>query len=206
MYISHEDKKRKPKQEFQDEEHEKKIDAFLSNSDEDEEAEKDEEFEEISVDQLPNSVLHYWQAKEHEFYEKDNRWYLIVALLLVAVVGYSVYTNSPIMAITFILIGVTGYITLNKKPRIIDFAITEDGIVAGNKSYEFDEIKSFWIFYEPGAMKVISLHTKSKLMPLAAIPIGNEDPVKLRSILLEYIPEIKQNLSAVDKFERIMGI
>ena len=123
-----------------------------------------------------------------------------------AIIIYAVYTNSPIMAITFILIGMVGYIFLNKEPQIIDFAITPRGIVAGREIYEFENIESFWIFYEPNHLKIVSLHMKHKFLPYIHIPVHEEDPVEIRALLMECIPEIKQEHDIVDAFERIIGL
>ncbi len=155
---------------------------------------------------LPSGVVMHWQAPEYETFEKDRTWYAIISLLLVSVIGYAIYTDSPIMAITFILIGVVGYIFLNRDPRLMDFAITHQGIIAGREIYEFENIQSFWIFYEPHDIKVISLHTKNRLLPFVHIPIHQENPLEVRNFLLEYIPEIKQEPSLVDTFERILKI
>src|SRR5665647_1028971 len=73
-------------------------------------------------------IIFSWQAPEFETFEREKRWYLWVALILLAIIGYATYTNSPVMAITFILIGVVGYIYLNKEPRTLDFQITPKGI------------------------------------------------------------------------------
>ncbi|MFA6973467.1 MAG: hypothetical protein WC238_01845 [Parcubacteria group bacterium] len=153
-----------------------------------------------------HGALFHWRAPEYEIMEKSQHWYLYAGLFLAAVIAYAVYTNSPVMAITFILVGVVGYIFINKEPRVVDFYITHDGIISGREIYEFDNVKSFWIFYEPGQVKVISLHTKNKLIPFIHIPVHDEDPVKIREILLEYIQEVKQVPSAVDTFERMLGI
>ncbi|PJA87043.1 MAG: hypothetical protein CO141_01530, partial [Candidatus Moranbacteria bacterium CG_4_9_14_3_um_filter_42_9] len=99
-----------------------------------------------------------------------------------------------------------GYIYLNKKPRILDFAITNTGVIADKEIYQFENINSFWIFYAPPQEKLLSLHTKSYLMPFVHIPIGNENPVKIREMLLKYIPEIKQKPSFADMLERLLGI
>lgn len=152
------------------------------------------------------TALFHWRAPEYEIVEKGQKWYLYIALFLVAVVAYALYTDSPVMAITFVLIGVVGYIFINREPRILDFYITEDGIISGRELFEFDNVKSFWIFYEPGQVKVISLHTNNKLLPYIHIPVHDEDPVKIREILLEFIHEEKQQPSAVDTFERMLGI
>ena len=153
-----------------------------------------------------NNVLLHWQAPEYEIFEKSKKWYLYALLLLAVVVAFAVYTESPVMAITFILIGVVGYIFVNRTPRILDFSITHDGVIAGRDLYEFDNMLSFWIFYDPGQVKVISLHMKNKIMPFVHIPIHDEDPLEIRQVLLEYVPEIKQEPSVVDTFERFLGI
>lgn len=151
------------------------------------------------------AVLH-WRAPEHEIMEKSRKWYLYVLLLLVAIVAFAVYTNSPVMAITFIMIGVVGYIFIGKEPRILDFAITDEGVIAGREIYEFENMYSFWIFYESDGIKVISLHMKNKIIPFIHIPVHDQDPFEIREVLLEYIPEIKQDPSPVDTFERFLGI
>jgi len=154
----------------------------------------------------PASVIYKWRALEHEIQEKDKKWYLVTGLILAAIILYAIFTDGLIMAITFILIGVVGYIVLNKKPREINFYITDDGVVADREIYEFEEVTSFWIFYEINGMKVISLHTKNKFMPFVHIPLGKEDPVKIREILLNYLEEIKQKPNIIDNFERMLGI
>ena len=147
-----------------------------------------------------------WSAPEFEKPEKTGRWYLVVAGILAMIIFYALFKNGPIMAITFILIGVTGYLMLNKEPRMMVFRITEDGIVVGRQIYEFEHMQSFWIFYNPPYEKVLSLHLKGSLVPYLHIPVDNEDPVKIRETLLKFIPEIKQEKSMVDTVERFLGM
>jgi len=56
-----------------------------------------------------------------------------MTLGLLAIIIYALFTNSPIMAITFILIGIIEYIYISREPKILDFLITERGIVIGKK-------------------------------------------------------------------------
>lgn len=164
-----------------------------------------EEPEDMLIEEYSQDVLAHWRAPEHEMSERGEKWNLYAALILVAIIGYAIYTNSPIMAITFILIGIVGYIFLNIKPKILDFKITEEGIMAGKEIYDFDNLKSFWIFYDPPRRKIISLYTKGRLTPFVHIPLDQEDPVKIREILMEHIPEKKQDDGLSDIFERLMG-
>jgi uncharacterized membrane protein len=151
-------------------------------------------------------ILHSWQAPQFEVYEKSGRWYLIAVIFILAMVAYALFTNGPIMAITFILIGIVGYIYSQKKPDIVNFAITSKGLLADKELYLYENINSFWIFYEPEHTKVISLHTKASMFPFVHIPIKDEDPVKLRELLIENIPEVKQDPSLVDTIERVLHL
>ena len=150
--------------------------------------------------------FHSWKAPEFETYEKSARWYLIGATFLAAVVIYALFSDSPIMAITFILLGIVGFIHLQKDPRIVTFAITSKGIQADNQIYSYENIYSFWIFYEEPNIKIISLHTRASILPYVHIPLHHKDPVKLRELLLLHIPEIQQEHGLIDTLERVLHI
>ena len=151
-------------------------------------------------------ILHSWQAPEFEAYEKSTRWYLVGGTFIALIVLYALFTDSPMMAVTFILLGIVGFIHLQKDPRVVDFAFTSKGVLADNQLYSYENIYSFWIFYEEPNIKIISLHTKASMLPYVHIPIHNEDPVELREILITYIPEIKQDTSLIDALERVLHI
>jgi hypothetical protein len=52
----------------------------------------------------------------------------------------------------------------------------------------------------------LSLHSKKTFLPYIQIPIGNANPIKIRETLLQYLPEIKQEFSALDRLERMIGL
>jgi hypothetical protein len=165
-----------------------------------------EEPENFFISEHSKDVLAHWQAPEHETFQRDKKWYFYVTLALIVIISWAIYSNSPIMAITFILIGMVGYMHINKEPRVLDFMITPDGIVAGREIFDFDNLKSFWIFYEPEGLRAISLHTKSSLMPYVHIPIHEEDPIHIREILLDHIEEEKHEPGLVEAIGRVLNI
>lgn len=158
------------------------------------------------IDYHSSDDLLSWRAPEFEIFERDRKWYLYITIVLLAVVTYAIIMNALVMAITFILVGAVGYIYVHAKPRILTFMITEDGVVAGRDIYEFKNLNSFWIFYEPEGVRVISLHTKSHLVPYVHIPIHDQDPAKIREILLDFIPEEKHEPGMVETLDRILKI
>lgn len=151
-------------------------------------------------------VFYSWEAPEFEVYEKSRNWYIVAGLFILIMVVYAIFTNGPIMAITFILIGIVGFIYSQKDPRIVTFSITSKGVLADRQFYSYENIFSFWIFYESNHAKVISLHTKASVLPFVHIPINNEDPVKIRELLMQNIPETKQDPSLIDTIERVLHL
>lgn len=140
----------------------------------------------------------HWQAQEYHKQIKSKKWYLIGATLLASIIIYALLTNSPIMAITFILIGVVGFLLLEKDPQILDFVITDDGIRIGNELYAYEHINSFWVFYEPEGPQYISLHTQAEILPYIKIPLADMDPVAIRERLLNNLPEKKHTEGLID--------
>jgi hypothetical protein len=167
---------------------------------------KTEKVKTYSLGQEKNKILARWEAPEFEAKPRDERKYIFLGFILTGIIFYAVYTNSPVMAITFILIGIVTYLYSHKAPRTLVFQITEEGIQAANELYEYENIRSFWIFYEPEGRKEISLHTRSILSPYVNIPVHDQDPVYLRECLMNYIPEIKQKPSALDSLEKALDL
>ncbi|MDO8240746.1 MAG: hypothetical protein Q7T51_02095 [Candidatus Moranbacteria bacterium] len=179
---------------------------FLQGNPEMKDLPEPEEAHEKLISEHSADVLAHWQAPEFEVYEQDQKWMTYIGLVLVAIIGYAIYDNSLIMAITFVLIGVVGYIYIEKAPRTLDFMVTHDGVVAGSEIFEYENIKSFWIFYEPEGQKVISLHMNGGMLPYIHIPIHDQDPVKIREALLINLHEMKQSHNFVDTLERFLRI
>ena len=145
-----------------------------------------------------------WETDEFSYYEKSRIWFLIGGVVFLLIIGYFTITNQLITALTFLLLGVTVYIFSLKRPRKITCSITYQGISVDNVTYPFSDLESFWIFYEPPEFKVISLKNKKPYLPLIQIPFGEEDPMRIRQILLESLPEDEQEEPFSDKLARYL--
>ncbi len=147
-----------------------------------------------------------WEAPEHEPLELGPRSRIVVTTLLIVIIAYALYTNSPLMAIVFILIGVVGYLSLHRPPETLLFVVTTKGIIAGKDFYTFDGIESFHFYTEPPFQNLLSLKTNGKLVPYVHIPILTIDMGVLRETLDEFIPEDTHEPGLVDTLERLLHI
>ena len=164
--------------------------------------------EDMLIERHSRDVLLSWRSPEFIQLERDRKWYLVVTIILLAIIAYAVFVNGLVMAITFILIGVVGYLYINNSPKILDFAVTKKGIIAGNVIYEFKNLESFWIFYEPERheTEVVSLKTKSYLSPYVHIPIKNHSAEEVRQVLSQYIEEDEHEPGFVESLERLLRL
>lgn len=148
-----------------------------------------------------------WVAHEYEYIEKHPKWYWIMGIALLAIIIYAIVTDSILMAITFIMIGMLGYVYAEREPRLIQMEINPDGVIADKIMYEYDDLKSFWIFYEVEAgFKVLSLHSQKTFLPHIHIPISDTNPILIREVLLNYLPELRQEMTIVDRFSLMIGL
>lgn len=145
-----------------------------------------------------------WQTEEFSYYEKSKTWFIFGGFLFFLVVGYFVIEKQITTSLTFLLLGLTIYIFSLKKPRNIKCRIENYQITADTSSYSYRDIESFWIFYEPPDFKVISLKLKKPYLPLIQIPLGDEDPIRIRKILLEFLHEEEQEESFSDRMARFL--
>jgi hypothetical protein len=152
------------------------------------------------------NVLLEWSAPEHDTFELGQKSQIIVTLALIAIIAWALYTNSPIMAITFILAGIAGYLLHIAEPKIYHFAITTRGILAHNEFYTFDTLQSFFIHIDPPLEGLLSLHTHGRLVSHVHIPLGDLDHGTVRLYLREHVDEKPHDPSMVDILEKLLHI
>jgi hypothetical protein len=189
-------------------EHESFLDRFRHEPEPAEQPEEDEYEEDEYAYSDRNDIILWWETLKHLppiLESKVARTWII--FLFIAIVAYSLYTNSPLMAITFILIGMVGYLLFNRPGEIVLFSISGRGIAAGPEFYEYDTISSFWIIQDhPQFPNHLIIQTGGILSPRVHIPLEENHPEEIRDILLDFIPEIKYEPNMVDTIERMFHI
>jgi hypothetical protein len=140
-----------------------------------------------------------WTAEKNAMSEEERRGRNIIIVggaFLIALV--SVFAGNYLLALFIALAAFVLYAGAGRKSNAVKCAITPRGIKIENRVYEFSDLKSFWIFYEPPETKELSLESKKTMMPIIRAPLGDTDPMKLREMLLRFIPEKKHEESLTD--------
>lgn len=146
-----------------------------------------------------------WTAPEFEGAATHPRAPLVFIGIFLGIVVYALVVDSPIMAITFVLLAAVTFLHSRKPARTLECALTKDGIRVGNELYTYENISSFWILYESGE-KSLFLKTKGALISSVRIPIGNINPNTLRSALINTIRETPYEPTLIDTLSRFLHI
>ena len=147
-----------------------------------------------------------WKIYEADRPEPSRRFLLITGGLLIAIIGYALFSDSPIMAITFILIGLMGYLLIYHEPSLLNCHVTEEGIVVNHELFPFETAKTFWVFENENFPPYISLETRTFISPHVHIPLDGVDPEEMRDLLARFLPEEKHELTPVDILSRMLHI
>jgi len=147
-----------------------------------------------------------WNFYEFENYQRSTAWFIWAAIIFVGLMIFSIVSRNLLFAL-FIILTALVLLVLNRNNRSIDCKITEDGIIVGNKFHDYKQLKNFYIIYQP-PVKKLYFDFKNLLAPRIPIDLQNQDPVKIREILLKYLDEdlTKENEPLSDQFGRFFKL
>lgn len=163
-----------------------------------------------------NAPILMWEAAEFVEYERSKRWYTLaivcgLGLAILATVVSSLFVNASIFSqvlvgAVFVLATFVVIKHADDKPRQVTYSITELGINTRNKFLPFNQLKTFWMTYNPPT-KILTLQSTSRFKPLTKIRLGDVDPLAIRDALKDYLPEqAHQDEDFLEKLSRIIRL
>ncbi len=143
------------------------------------------------VDKIQNhgKTLIKWHFPEFEQPERSMSWYIVLFIIFAALLIYSIVTLNFLFAIIVVMVIVILFLHQRKDPIELEIKITEAGIEIGNKFYVYKELDKFFIIYEPPEISNLYIEFKSNLKPDLSIPLKEQNPIKVRDILIDFLAE-----------------
>ncbi|MEK7627082.1 MAG: hypothetical protein AAB397_00670 [Patescibacteria group bacterium] len=155
----------------------------------------------INNDNVSRNNAMEWQALEFQYFSKSRIWFAVLFFIAVVIEIYFIVSGDFFAFATFLLVFFVVFLYAVKKPRFLRLKIDNQGVYIDSKLYAFDEMKSFWLSYDPPEIKEIFFKRKGTIYADLIIPLGNQDPVIARIFLKKYLPEVKKEESL---FEALM--
>ncbi len=134
-------------------------------------------------------VVFEWTVKEYEQPERERRWYILMGIVGVSLVGYALISGNYLFALVIVLFGIILFMHDMVEPMEVPVLITETGVVVGKKYYRFSELKSFWMIYDPPAIKNLYFGLDSVLRHRVQVPLLDNDPRPIREHLEQFVEE-----------------
>ncbi len=134
-------------------------------------------------------IVFDWVVNEYEKHTRSKRWYVIMAVVGIALLLFSVISGNYLFALIVVLFGIILFLQDMLQPIEVPFAITEAGIVVGDKYYPFKEIVNYWMVYNPPEVKNIYFSTNNILRHRLQVPLMDNDPRPIRDFLNQFIVE-----------------
>lgn len=147
-----------------------------------------------------------WHAPSFYYNPQKKYLALIIIALLCGAGAILFYRMDTLTAIFLILSSLVLVLYANKKPTISKVVVNHAGITIDDVAYYYRDLKSFWLDYNPHGPKELSLEAKKWYMPYVKISIENQNPVEIRSMMVNFVTEREHEKSLVDLISRKMGL
>lgn len=167
---------------------------------------EESDLRQIDDDVEAAATLLEWYAAEREDQPKSVWWYVMLASITTLLVVGMVLVGNFTAAIALGLGGAVLYFFTQRKPEAIRYRLMVEGVAVNNLLYHYRDLSAFNIIYQPGVTKTIIFRSKRTLAPHLHLEIGEMDPVAIRDVLIEFLPEDDElEESLVDVLARRFG-
>jgi hypothetical protein len=152
-----------------------------------------------------SQIIYSWTSPEFLKKERSRLWFWLAGLAGLLFFIAALWMENYIFAIIVPLFVFVTFSQASREPKQIQMSVSSEGIFLEEELTPFKEIKSFWIFGQKD-LPYVSMRTKKNLKPNLFIPIKNEDPEKIKEMLLEFIPMEEQEESLIDSLAEKLKI
>jgi len=147
----------------------------------------------------------YWRAAEYEFYEKSRGWFWSVGIVCLLLIVIAFWQRNFFFAVFIAIAGAMVYTYNRRRPNVIDFKVTPEGVGIEKSFYEYDKFENFALRKRPGHLDEIVLKKKTMVNPFIRVPIDSTLAGNARAILAGKLPETEYQESLTDLFSDLLG-
>lgn len=151
----------------------------------------------------PEQVLVRWSAPEFTYTNKPMGWYLLLGLFFIGLIILAVVIRQWMTIALFAVMWVALAVYARRKPRVLNYMITNHGVRIGEKNYNYDKFTSYSESDDYGA-KVFDLLPKKRIAPMVSLPIPQGLDDKVDQFLVKFLPKTERKKDSIDKFSQYL--
>ena len=153
-----------------------------------------------------------WQAFEYDYQVKSTDWFWIVWILAIGIAVTAYLFNNLLFGIFILISAFCLSLYASRKPDLLNFVLSEKGILIKGKLVPFSAIQSFWVEENtPNSLGVngqgkIILQSKTKTIPYIIIPLAKDvNNEEVKKYLLRHIEEEEHHETLFQKLIEKLG-
>jgi len=147
-----------------------------------------------------------WEAPSFYYNPQKRYLSLVIMALMAGAVALLIFKYDTLTSIFLILTSLVLLLYSKQKPTMSKIVVNQSGILVGDIMYYYKDLKSFWIEYNPGGPKELSLESAKWYMPYVKVLLNEQNPVEVRSLVINFVPEKEHENSLVDYIGRRLGL
>ena len=142
-----------------------------------------------------------WTASEFVQHDKNISWYLILLFttLAVAAIAYLVLNKDLFAPSIVLVLGLVFGIAGSRKPRILDYSMSEHGLTAGQKHFRYEDFKSYSLISD-GPVSTVLLMPSKRFSPTLTLYVPESEIDEVLDALGMFLPIEDHEVGYVDKF------
>lgn len=131
-----------------------------------------------------------WETPEYQRHDRPTWWYAAYALVAVGLVIIALLTDNFLFAVIIVIASFVIVLHDARTPQPVLISLTTEGVIVGNRFYDYDEVKDFAIVYKPTQnLKRLYFQFKSARKQRLSLALHDTNPLFVRENLLKYVPE-----------------
>lgn len=143
-----------------------------------------------------------WQAKEFIHQEKNATWFIAFAVTILVFLGVAILLmRSWSFAILLVVIAAVIIVLSKRPPRVMDYALSEDGLHIDSTVHRYEDFKSFGVVRDSGEFSIM-LIPRRRFMPGISVYFPEEAGEDIVDVLGSRLPMRELHLDVVDKLVR----
>lgn len=134
-------------------------------------------------------VHHAFYAPEFLDYERGMVWYAVAGGISLLIIAVGILNQAITFVIAYLLAMAVYFLLHHREARLLEVAITTYGIRIDGEFFPYNEIRNFWVIWDPPYVADLKITVHRRLHPIRTIHIFGQDPEHLRQLLSSHITE-----------------
>ena len=165
--------------------------------------------QQVAFNQQSNSAAYIqpdnavtWEASEYIHHKKSGLWYialLLAAVILGAILFLVLHDILSIIVLALAVIALGAY--AQRKPDVLRYTISDQGLAINERSFSFTEFRSFAVVQDGGIYSIV-LDPLRRFMPQISIYFSPDDGQQILDILGRNLPQVEKELDLIDRVTR----